>query len=793
MNFKEIIQRAGRKIRKDIYYIDENGNNIEIPRKEIDRVKYSFHSNLTGTIMKSLEVEIKQKINCSIYLKITASYEENSDYIEMGPFFLKDVEYNANSKTYIHNYYDYMIQTMVDYKAINVQYPCTLFQYFEQLITKLNLTTNIISLPNGERMLEKDIFTDINFTYRDVLDDIAKANGVLFYIDIDEVKIAELNKGNNAVITDRILKNTNVAFGEHYGPINSIVLSRSAESDNVYIQDEESINNNGLTEFKIVDNQLMNDNNRSDYLPALLAQLNGIEYDVFDTSLTGYGGFDMLQSVTFQTGNNTYESYVFNNEIELDNGYSETIFTELPSEVTTDYKASDKTDKRIDQAFAMVDKQNKEIKLYVKKGDLISEINVSSEAIELKGNRLIVEADNLEITQDGTLICDNATIRKGNLILEDNGTEEKASMKIKTTRKITKDLVISMDLSNSYLYQNFGDDFNFNEMPSITLFRTNNYQVNLRRIILGSIDYVRGYIHEIVVTNNKEYEEIIYKVTYDQNQDVYTTDINIQELKLPEDFGEITSIDYATYANYLKKLLINAGITSYSSEGIEADIYSNYKYTIDDYKKAYNYILGNIELTPEEFVFLDANGDGKINVQDIVLIERNGGIYNVSDTQPGKFIIKTHNTSENIQIIDKDGNQIVSMGITGAKVLSRNHPFLFDSNNLLSVGEALAYSKNEYVSQCGVWKDGKIINRIVYEIDFVDELNTILYLDKYLQNFSELVKIHGNVLTINGDWIPINVEVMGDKIEAKYNDLTGLAIKSNVNIQKGTIILEYTS
>ena len=64
-------------------------------------------------------------------------------------------------------------------------------------------------------------------------------------------------------------------FGQKYGVINSIVLSRSGESDNVYLRDEKSVAQNGLTEVKIVDNQIMNFNNRSDYLQGILNALNG--------------------------------------------------------------------------------------------------------------------------------------------------------------------------------------------------------------------------------------------------------------------------------------------------------------------------------------------------------------------------------------------------------------------------------------------------------------------------------------------------------------------------------------
>ena len=62
----------------------------------------------------------------------------------------------------------------------------------------------------------------------------------------------------------------------------------------------------------------------------------------------------------------------------------------------------------------------------VSKGDVCSEINQSAEQITLKSNRLVVQSDNFQLTQDGTITCangrfTNATIDGGALsIIKDN-------------------------------------------------------------------------------------------------------------------------------------------------------------------------------------------------------------------------------------------------------------------------------------------------------------------------------------------------------------------------------------
>lgn len=377
MTYQEIIQKVGRSILKKIYYINNNENNY-LDEDDIESIKPSFSAPLIGTVMLGLEAELKTTLpkNKKIYIEIVASYSSNSATKIYGPYYLKeDPTYNADTKTYTHQLYDAMLLSMVDYIPIQItQWPCKIKTFFNKLVETIGYENGVTELPNGELEMEEDVYEGIDFTYRDVLEDLGQANGILFYIDENTIK--RVYFGESAVtINDDILKNTNISFGEHFGPINSIVLSRSADSDSIYLRDEESVSENGVIEYKISDNQLMNGNNRSEFLPALLNQLKGIEYDIFDVELTGYGGFTPLEKVNFITGNESYSSYVFNNEIEFTEGYDESIYTDMPEETKTDYKASSSTDKLETMIYRIADKQNKKIE------DVIQDVNENSQQI----------------------------------------------------------------------------------------------------------------------------------------------------------------------------------------------------------------------------------------------------------------------------------------------------------------------------------------------------------------------------------------------------------------------------
>jgi len=148
---------------------------------------------------------------------------------------------------------------------------------------------------------------------------------------------------------------------KNIGPINSIVLSRAAESDNVYIQDTESVTENGLCELKIIDNQIMNGNDRSDYLQGLLSALDGLYYYINNISSIGIMYYDVGDLYNIQIGETTYQCIMLNDEINVTTGIQELIHTEMPEQSQTDYTKADKTDRRINQTYLIVDKQNQVI------------------------------------------------------------------------------------------------------------------------------------------------------------------------------------------------------------------------------------------------------------------------------------------------------------------------------------------------------------------------------------------------------------------------------------------------
>lgn len=366
MTYNEIMQKAGKRIKPNLYYYN-NDTKIEISRNDIIKIRPHYSAGLIGTIMRGLEIELKISIPTStIYFKNMAMFEENLQTKDYGEYYLKEKgTYNADTKTYTYQFYDGFLKLMVPYKAITIDYPCTVNDFIKKLANEMGLKCNV-DLTNGSNYLGADIYENIGMTYRDVVADIGQGTFTLFEIVNNELKVCNF-KENEIIINDDILKNKNITFNKKNGAFNTIIISRSAESDSLSKSNPENLPDNEKIAYRISDCQLLNRNDRGDYLDGLLNKIYGIEYYVYNVELTGYGGFDPLQKIKFETSSETFNSYVLNNEEIITQGYEENISASEIENVEQNYKVTDTDDRRINNVSLIVDKQQKEIKALAEK------------------------------------------------------------------------------------------------------------------------------------------------------------------------------------------------------------------------------------------------------------------------------------------------------------------------------------------------------------------------------------------------------------------------------------------
>ena len=408
--FKQAIKQYGRQLDVIITYT-ENGTDKMLTNDDLFSVTPVVNANLMKSVMKQLDFESYIKvpkdtwINVRFGVLVGEGYTveqvhqmrvdrlnstevrmlQGFEYVDLGDYLVaEEPEYNADTNNYLHKCFDKMIFTMKQYEPLEVNYPISIKNYLIALCNKTGLDFKITDFYNQDKEIQTDLYQNLEYTYRDILDEIAQATGSIICINkLNKLEIKYINETNETISED-YLKDVDVSFAKKYGKINSIVLSRSAESDNVYLRDEESVAENGLCEVKIKNNQIMNFNDRSDYLQGILDALNGIEYYIIDLKSTGITYLEVGDKYNIKIGNTTYSCLMLNDEIDITQGLEEQIYTEMPEQSETDYTKADKTDQRINRTDLVVDKQQQQITATVSRVEA-NEENISSLQIDVDG------------------------------------------------------------------------------------------------------------------------------------------------------------------------------------------------------------------------------------------------------------------------------------------------------------------------------------------------------------------------------------------------------------------------
>ena len=514
--FKENIARLGKDLDSKITY-EISGETVELGLEDLNSVTPRYNADILKSIMRILEIDsnidipVGTIINYQFGVKVGNSYE----YLNFGNYIVHNSEKQEDLKSYKITCYDKMLYSMVDYESMNIAYPITIRDYINEICQHLGLTFKNANsqFANYDKEIPNELYLDENgnslgYKFRDVLDDLAQATASTICIneEDDELEIRYITETND-VIDEDYFKDINVDFGKKYGPINSIVLSRSAGADNVYLQDEISVQENGLCEIKIEDNQILNGNDRSDYLEDILEQLDGLEYYINDFSSPGIMYYNVCDRYTARIDNKDYLCIMLNDEALVTQGLQENIHTDMPIITETDYSKADKTDRKLNQTTLIVDKVNGEIEGIVRSVNTIdTKVNNNydelktqfndytpvSRTVEVENNVRTLQTDTYKKTEvqsilKGTFYDENNNQIVSEIVKTVSGTFDENGMTYEKTNAPTKTTINEVgvgtrktDGSNDYiLFAGYVDNNNtqFADFKGQTIVASENIQV----------------------------------------------------------------------------------------------------------------------------------------------------------------------------------------------------------------------------------------------------------------------------------------------------------------------------
>lgn len=722
-DYKNNIKKLGRQLDSIITY-KLNGVVQTLTSEQLNSITPNFQGAILKSAMKELDIDsnVDIPLGTSINYKFGVLVNNAYEYLDFGNYIVYSSEKQEDTSSYKIICYDKMLYSMKQNEDLGITYPISIRDYINALCTKIGLEfkNKNDEFANFDRILDKELYAGLDYTYRDIFDELAQVTASTICLDKnDKVEIRYISNTAVDTIDENFLKDINVNFGEKFGPINSIVLSRSAESDNVYLQNEESIEQNGLCEIKIKDNQIMNWNDRSDYLPDILEKLDGLEYYLNDFSSTGIAYLDLCDRYNVKVFDNTYSCIMFNDEMKVTQGLEEDIHTDMPEETKTDYTKADKTDRRINNVSLIVDKQGQRIDALAEKVQDISNTIKGSGVITLTDcsktplYKLVITGDDSLLFPSSKTYPSASTFTKNSWLYVNKGESDEKIYDLKffalrtlgnvkdeyilenTKATLIKRIGLNDNLEKYVLDEpievdmgtltiNLKEGTNTLQMPSFPLF-------NLETTYLLKNDYTdtfasTAYVNsEIEVTSDNillesksytdkstEGDELISRINLDSTGNVKieasrTVDLTGTDINLTGDNVTINSTNFSVDKD--GKITSTAGdIAGFeiTSNLFEKSINGIYDYNNFDLNLVSQIIMSRIYGDSHIANILDANNSGGLTAVDYMTIKNiiNGTATNNKNVS-GYFKIQSDNPKRCLIVTDKNGNEVTSIGVGG--------------------------------------------------------------------------------------------------------------------------------
>ena len=400
-----------------------------LDEEEIMRLNRNNLGELFRTYMKSFDLETPHRFNVGDKMNIsigTSIDEDTIEYLKYGKYFVYQRTYNEDTRTYTYTLCDSMLFTMIPYDNDAVfedddEIDCE--TAINRILTLCNLDANISSLVNGDKIIYKETFEGVDMTYRDILDMIMQSQGCSLLISYDDEQDKDIvitksfSSQSVDTINEDILADKNVKTGDKFGKINSLLFKRANGNDNLERKDDTAIEQDGLFQYIIENNYILDQENRQDYIDNLFNKIKNVEYYTCNIDLIGLGYIEYMDTFTIETPDGIYNCLCLKNTSNISNGMKENFTTEAPVEKKREYGSTTLSDK---DATILVNKLKSEIVLKTDSDGKISQVRLDSSGDD--GSLVEVSADNIKL--------EGYTTINGNFKVDLSGNMECANAKI---------------------------------------------------------------------------------------------------------------------------------------------------------------------------------------------------------------------------------------------------------------------------------------------------------------------------------------------------------------------------
>ena len=417
MGFKEAIKAYGKEITASFSY-----NGATFSGEDIISMNPHFEGSLLSSVMKCLDIELdhealdEKKTGAIAGLAVVGETIASGDadeatitdarfgvkapgdtgysFVDYGKYIVKEAKKDEEQQTLSLECYDLMILSMIPYDiAPDYSAGITVKGLLDAVCDRLGWEKGYTTFRNSDVLIDGEKYDSMD-TFRDVLDDIAEASGSMIGFVGNKLCVI-YPTDNGEVIDEENLKS--LKLGKKYGPINSVVLSRTPQEDNIYSQDSDSISTHGITEIRIENNQII-DSHREDFIDGICEAIFGLSFTLYELDSFGIGYLSLGELFTLQTLNGEeHKALMLCDDLQITQGVSETSRLEAPEVTETDYKAASETDKAINKTILRVDKQAQEITALASKTETIGSAVDGLESKVTHMTELMIDSDSVDI------------------------------------------------------------------------------------------------------------------------------------------------------------------------------------------------------------------------------------------------------------------------------------------------------------------------------------------------------------------------------------------------------------
>ena len=312
-------------------------------------LNYSFEGNLFKTIMKQIEITVKnagelkdKNVNFQYGIYVNNDFE----YVDLGDYYIKDVDDDKGKSELVVTGYDKMIHFMKTFKQSELQltYPCTMLELIQKICKVCGVELYSTVFFNADLQVDEDYFTTQELTYRDVLEKVAESTETTIFIKDNKLYLHKLADSPVEKLDSSYL--TGLTVKEKFGPVNALVLGRGDVEDNVEARDDASISQNGRCEIRFDENEFV-EYQREQVIDEMFKQIKGLEYYAFEGSDVGVMWLEPCDLIEVEDNEeSTYKTIYLKVNITITTGISSDIESVIPEETNTEYKVTTKEEKK---------------------------------------------------------------------------------------------------------------------------------------------------------------------------------------------------------------------------------------------------------------------------------------------------------------------------------------------------------------------------------------------------------------------------------------------------------------